>query len=101
MRWRRSAQAIGPLLGGFLLEHFWWGSVFLVNIPLMLVSLPVGRLLLPESKGDGRGPWDVVGALLAAAGLFGLVRGRETARQRRRAGRAFTAVPLAVGRDGA
>ncbi len=48
--------AVGPLLGGFLLEHFWWGSVFLVNIPLMLVSLPVGRLLLPESKGDGTGP---------------------------------------------
>ncbi|MGW0914366.1 MFS transporter [Streptomyces sp. NPDC002784] len=67
--------AVGPLLGGFLLEHFWWGSVFLVNIPLMLVSLPVGRLLLPESKGDGRGPWDVIGALMAAAGLFGVVLG--------------------------
>ncbi|MER7575497.1 MFS transporter [Streptomyces sp. NPDC126514] len=67
--------AVGPLLGGFLLEHFWWGSVFLVNIPLMLVSLPVGRLLLPESKGDGRGPWDVVGALMAAAALFGMVLG--------------------------
>ncbi|MFJ5839280.1 MFS transporter [Streptomyces shenzhenensis] len=67
--------AVGPLLGGFLLEHFWWGSVFLVNIPLMLVSLPVGRLLLPESKGARNGPWDVVGALTAAAGLFGLVLG--------------------------
>ncbi|MFJ3673026.1 MFS transporter [Streptomyces sp. NPDC090106] len=67
--------AVGPLLGGFLLEHFWWGSVFLVNIPLMLVSLPVGRLLLPESKGKVEGPWDVVGALTAAAGLFGLVLG--------------------------
>ncbi|MFD4526433.1 MFS transporter [Streptomyces sp. NPDC058470] len=67
--------AIGPLLGGFLLEHFWWGSVFLVNIPLMLVSLPIGRLLLPESKGDGKGPWDVVGALMGAAALFGLVLG--------------------------
>ncbi|MEU6369679.1 MFS transporter [Streptomyces sp. NPDC046931] len=65
--------AIGPLLGGFLLEHFWWGSVFLINIPLMLVSLPVGRLLLPESKGDHDGPWDVLGALMAAGGLFGLV----------------------------
>ncbi|GAA3307366.1 hypothetical protein GCM10020295_66030 [Streptomyces cinereospinus] len=48
--------AVGPLLGGFLLEHFWWGSVFLVNIPLMLVSLPVGRLLLPESTGRGTVP---------------------------------------------
>ncbi|WP_018570447.1 MFS transporter [Streptomyces sp. PsTaAH-124] len=67
--------AVGPLLGGFLLEHFWWGSVFLVNIPLMLVSLPVGRLLLPESTGGREGPWDVTGALLAAAGLFGSVFG--------------------------
>ncbi|MCW7942971.1 transporter [Streptomyces hygroscopicus] len=67
--------AVGPLLGGFLLEHFWWGSVFLINIPLMLVSLPVGRLLLPESKGDRNGPWDVAGALMAAGGLFGLVLG--------------------------
>ncbi|MET7285638.1 MFS transporter [Streptomyces sp. NPDC005573] len=67
--------AVGPLLGGFLLEHFWWGSVFLVNIPLMLVSLPVGRLLLPESRGAHDGPWDVTGALMAAAGLFGVVFG--------------------------
>ncbi|MFD7551785.1 MFS transporter [Streptomyces sp. NPDC059816] len=67
--------ALGPLLGGFLLEHFWWGSVFLINIPLMLVSLPVGRLLLPESTGAQDGPWDVAGALTAAAGLFGLVLG--------------------------
>ncbi|WP_367040395.1 MFS transporter [Streptomyces sp. Je 1-332] len=63
----------GPLLGGFLLEHFWWGSVFLINIPLMLVSLPIGRWLLPESTGDRDGPWDVVGALMAAGGLFGVV----------------------------
>ncbi|MFD6435575.1 MFS transporter [Streptomyces venezuelae] len=67
--------AVGPLLGGFLLEHFWWGSVFLINIPLMLVSLPIGRWLLPESTGDRDGPWDVVGALMAATGLFGLVLG--------------------------
>ncbi|MFD4630373.1 MFS transporter [Streptomyces sp. NPDC058284] len=67
--------AVGPLLGGFLLEHFWWGSVFLINIPLMLVSLPVGRWLLPESTGERNGPWDVVGALMAASGLFGVVLG--------------------------
>ncbi|MFT2014237.1 MFS transporter [Streptomyces sp. 796.1] len=67
--------AAGPLLGGFLLEHFWWGSVFLINIPLMVVALPVGRWLLPESTGDHEGPWDVLGALLAAFGLFGLVLG--------------------------
>ncbi|WP_263171495.1 MFS transporter [Streptomyces sp. SCSIO ZS0520] len=71
--------AVGPLLGGFLIEHFWWGSVFLINIPLMLVSIPVGRMLLPESKGDPSGPWDVLGALMAAAGLFGMVLGVKRA----------------------
>ncbi|MCX5370940.1 MFS transporter [Streptomyces sp. NBC_00015] len=87
--------AVGPLLGGFLLEHFWWGSVFLVNIPLMLVSLPVGRLLLPESRGAADGPWDVVGALMAAAGLFGVVLGVK----RLGGGELglFTVAPLLVG----
>jgi DHA2 family multidrug resistance protein-like MFS transporter len=67
--------AIGPVLGGFLVEHFWWGSVFLVNIPLMAVLLPLGRMLLPESRGGADGPWDVLGAVTAAAGLLGTVLG--------------------------
>ncbi|WP_405559439.1 MFS transporter [Streptomyces canus] len=87
--------AVGPLLGGFLLEHFWWGSVFLVNIPLMLVGLPVGRMLLPESKGAANGPWDVVGALTAAAGLFALVLGVKQLGASELD--AFTAIPLVVG----
>ncbi|MEU3984927.1 MFS transporter [Streptomyces sp. NPDC026672] len=89
--------AVGPLLGGFLLEHFWWGSVFLVNIPLMLVSLPVGRLLLPESRGERDGPWDVVGALMAAAGLFGVVLGVKRFGGGEPVWNVFTLVPLAVG----
>ncbi|MFJ5778279.1 MFS transporter [Streptomyces sp. NPDC093094] len=89
--------AVGPLLGGFLLEHFWWGSVFLVNIPLMLVSLPVGRMLLPESTGDGTGPWDVVGALMAAAGLFGVVFGVKRLGGGEPAADALTVVPLLAG----
>ena len=67
--------AVGPVLGGFLVEHFWWGSVFLINIPLMAVMLVVGRVLLPESRGGADGPWDVVGALAAALGVFGCVLG--------------------------
>ncbi|MFE0426603.1 MFS transporter, partial [Streptomyces sp. NPDC058953] len=67
--------ATGPVLGGFLVEHFWWGSVFLINIPLMAVILPLGARLLPESRGGLDGPWDVWGALMAAAGVLGLVLG--------------------------
>ncbi|MFJ5263054.1 MFS transporter [Streptomyces sp. NPDC088387] len=89
--------AVGPLLGGFLLEHFWWGSVFLVNIPLMLISLPVGRLLLPESTGSDDGPWDVVGALMAAAGLFGVVLGVKRLGGGEDPGGPFTLVQLVAG----
>ncbi|QWQ44422.1 MFS transporter [Streptomyces sp. YPW6] len=67
--------ATGPVVGGFLVEHFWWGSVFLINIPLMAVILPLGRWLLPESRGGHDGPWDVLGALMAAAGVLGVVLG--------------------------
>uniref|UniRef100_A0AAU3H690 MFS transporter n=1 Tax=Streptomyces sp. NBC_01401 TaxID=2903854 RepID=A0AAU3H690_9ACTN len=67
--------ATGPVIGGFLVEHYWWGSVFLINIPLMVLILPVARLLLPESRGESDGPWDVLGALMAAAGVLGVVLG--------------------------
>ncbi|WP_406461399.1 MFS transporter [Streptomyces sp. NBC_01622] len=89
--------AVGPLLGGFLLEHFWWGSVFLVNIPLMLISLPIGRLLLPESRGDRNGPWDVVGALMAAGGLFGVVLGVKRLGGGEPVESVWTVAPLIVG----
>ncbi|WP_055498950.1 MFS transporter [Streptomyces albus] len=71
--------AVGPLVGGLLLEHYWWGSVFLINLPLMAVSLPLGRWLLPESVSGSDGPWDVLGALMAAAGLFGVIFGVKQA----------------------
>ncbi|GAA2632736.1 MFS transporter [Streptomyces axinellae] len=71
--------AVGPLVGGLLLEHFWWGSVFLINIPLMAASLPLGRWLLPESVSGGEGPWDALGAVLAAAGLCGVIFGVKRA----------------------
>ncbi|MFJ8309205.1 MULTISPECIES: MFS transporter [unclassified Streptomyces] len=67
--------ATGPVLGGFLVQHFWWGSVFLVNIPLMALILPLGRWILPESKGSSDGPWDVLGALMAAGGILAVVLG--------------------------
>ena len=41
---------VGPVIGGFLLEHFWWGSVFLVNVPVVIIGLILGYLFVPESR---------------------------------------------------
>src|SRR5699024_2753737 len=45
-----AGMALGPVLGGWLLEHFWWGSVFLINVPVMAMLLVVGRLLFPATR---------------------------------------------------
>ncbi|OKJ71793.1 MFS transporter [Streptomyces sp. CB02460] len=89
--------ATGPVIGGFLVEHFWWGSVFLINIPLMALILPVGRLLLPESRGNDDGPWDVLGALMAAAGVLGVVLGVKRAGTGEGLTGPATLVPLLLG----
>ena len=65
--------AIGPLSGGWLLEHFWWGSVFMVNIPIVALALVGGRLFVPESKDPAPRGVDPVGALLSIVGLGALV----------------------------
>jgi EmrB/QacA subfamily drug resistance transporter len=69
------AVAIGPILGGVLLERFWWGSVFLINVPIIAVGLVAVALLVPESRNPDAGRVDVVGVLLSVAGLVGLVYG--------------------------
>jgi EmrB/QacA subfamily drug resistance transporter len=70
-----AAVAIGPVTGGWLLEHFWWGSVFLVNVPVVVVALVLGQLFVPTSRDPAARPVDVVGALLSIAGLVVLVWG--------------------------
>ncbi|GII78176.1 MFS transporter [Sphaerisporangium rufum] len=62
----------GPTLGGFLLEHYWWGSVFLLNVPIAVLAIVAAMLLMPESKAPAR-PTDPVGALLSTAGMTALV----------------------------
>jgi MFS family permease len=64
--------AIGPLLGGFLLEHFWWGSVFLVNVPIAIAAI-VAATLVPETVGERDRPLDPMGSLLSIAGLTGVL----------------------------
>lgn len=61
--------AFGPVVGGLLLEHFWWGSVFLINVPIVLIALPLGALLVPRSRPDTSRPWDLKGSLLIMVGL--------------------------------
>ncbi|MCH0565602.1 MULTISPECIES: MFS transporter [unclassified Streptomyces] len=68
-----AGTAVGPVAGGFLLEHFWWGSVFLINLPVMAVLVLVGIRTLPESRNPNPGPWDLISVLLSLAGMIGLV----------------------------
>lgn len=67
--------AIGPLIGGALLEHFHWGSVFLLNIPVMLLLLVLGPLLLPEFRDPDAGRLDIGSALLSLFAILGVIYG--------------------------
>jgi MFS transporter, DHA2 family, multidrug resistance protein len=66
---------IGPIVGGYLLDHFWWGSVFLINVPVVVLALVAVTILLPESRSAQRLSVDVVGVVLSSAGLAGLTYG--------------------------
>ena len=65
--------ALGPVSGGLLLEHFYWGSIFLVNLPIVVVALGAGAYLLPKSKDPSHPRLDLVGAALSIVGLMSLV----------------------------
>ena len=66
---------IAPLLGGILLEYFWWGSVFLINVPVMLALLAVGPFLLPEFRDPGEGRMDLPSAALSLLGILAIIYG--------------------------
>lgn len=70
-----AGAALGPIASGFLLDHFWWGSVFLVNLPVIGLALAGGRWLVPRSKDPAQPPLDPAGALLSMAGLGALLYG--------------------------
>ena len=67
--------AIGPLMGGVLLEYFWWGSVFLINVPFMALLLLLGPRLLPERAERNTAPLDPASVVLSLAGMLALVYG--------------------------
>jgi len=73
--------AIGPIVGGLLLEHFWWGSVFLINVPIVVIGVVLIATLVPESRDPRPNRIDVPGVLLSIVGLslltYGVIKGGE------------------------
>lgn len=68
-----AGAAVGPLVGGALLEHFWWGSVFLINVPVMLIVAPACWFLVPRKERTTPGPWPIGQALLLILGTIAVV----------------------------
>jgi EmrB/QacA subfamily drug resistance transporter len=66
---------LGPIIGGYLLEHFWWGSIFLINVPVAVIALVAVAALIPESRARNPKPVDVAGGVLSTAGLVLFVYG--------------------------
>ncbi|MET7453992.1 DHA2 family efflux MFS transporter permease subunit [Streptomyces sp. NPDC005574] len=77
------AIAIGPITGGLLLGHFWWGSVFLINVPIVLLALGLMVWLVPDSRDPRPGRVDPVGVVLSVIGLvllvYGIIKGGQLA----------------------
>lgn len=65
--------ALGPIIGGFLLGHFWWGSVFLINVPVVVAAFISALIVAPKVAGDATKPWDVVSSFQALVALSAFV----------------------------
>jgi DHA2 family multidrug resistance protein-like MFS transporter len=76
------AVPIGPILGGWLLSHYWWGWVFLINVPVALIGLIAAYALVPESRASQRPGFDAVGVATSVIGLLALTYGLIEAGQR-------------------
>jgi len=68
-----AGAALGPVISGLLLEHFWWGSVFLINVPVVAFALIAGHRFVPTSRNPNESSLDIVGSLLSIAGIGSLV----------------------------
>ena len=66
---------LGPLVGGALLSHFWWGSAFLINISLVVIALIGGKAFVPDSRDPGPRPLDLIGSALSIPAVAALIFG--------------------------
>jgi EmrB/QacA subfamily drug resistance transporter len=66
---------IGPIVGGYLLSHFWWGSVFLINVPVVVIAVTAVAVLMPESRSERRPSIDLSGLAVSTLGLVALTYG--------------------------
>jgi DHA2 family multidrug resistance protein-like MFS transporter len=73
--------ALGPLIGGMLLEHFWWGSAFLIGVPVMVLLLALGPVLLPEFREPAAGRIDLLSAALSLVAVLAVIYGLKQAAQ--------------------
>ena len=84
--------AIGPLVGGYLLDHYWWGSVFLVNLPVIAVTVVAVLAIVPNAKDPNPRPIDILGTALSIGALtgllFGIIEGPS---------QGWTATPVVIG----
>lgn len=88
--------ALGPVAGGWLLQHFWWGSIFLINVPVILVLVPLALWLVPESKNPAPGPLDPIGIALSMTAMLPIVYAIKTVAEHGFTGAAFLAIGIGV-----
>lgn len=72
-------SGLGPIIGGFLLEHFYWGSVFLLNVPIVLIAFVLSYKFVPKDTGHSKSKWDFVGSIQIMIGLVGIIFGIKEA----------------------
>ena len=94
-----AGAAVGPVIGGLLLEQFWWGSVFLINVPVMVLLLVIAPLLLPEFRDPGASRLDLASAALSLAAILLVIFGLKRIAEGGGAALAFASIAagLAIG----
>ncbi|WP_102958193.1 MFS transporter [Mangrovicella endophytica] len=89
--------ALGPVVGGLLLERFWWGSVFLINVPVAVLAFAFGAWLMPARPGKSTRPWDLLGSVQILVGLVAIAYAvKEAARRDASLVHALVAVVVGV-----